>query len=44
MKTKRVPLDFSMDQVADSVLELRNLWESRSDDFPFFTLGFFFAS
>jgi len=39
MKTKRVPLDFSMDQVADSVLELRNLWESRSDDFPFFTLG-----
>ena len=28
-----------MGQVADSVLELRNLWESRSDDFPFFTLG-----
>ena len=28
-----------MDQVADSVLELRDLWESRSDDFPFFTLG-----
>ena len=28
-----------MDQVADSVLELKHLWESRSDDFPFFTLG-----
>ena len=39
MKIKRLPLDFSMDQVADSVLELRDLWESRSDDFPFFTLG-----
>jgi hypothetical protein len=28
-----------MGQVADSVLELKDLWESRSDDFPFFTLG-----
>ena len=36
---QRVPLNFSMDQVADSVLELKHLWESRSDDFPFFTLG-----
>ena len=39
MKIKRVPLDFSMRQVAELVLELQNLWESRSDDFPFFTLG-----
>ena len=39
MKIKRVPLDFSMDEVGDLVLELRNLWETRPNDFPFFTLG-----
>ena len=39
MKIKRVSLDFPMRQVADSVLDLRNLWESRSEDFPFYTLG-----
>ena len=32
-------VDYPMDQGADSVLELKHLWESRSDDFPFFTLG-----
>ena len=39
LKIRRVQLDFPMDQVVDSVLKLRNLWESRSLDFPFFTLG-----
>ena len=38
-KIKRVKVDYPMDQVADSVLKLKDSWESRSDDFPFFTLG-----
>lgn len=38
-KLNRVRVDYPMDQVADSVLGLKGLWESRSDDFPFFTLG-----
>ena len=40
-KIKRVKVDYPMDQVADSVLKLKDSWESRSDDFPFFTLGKF---
>mgnify|MGYP003640800648 CR=1 FL=1 len=38
-KIKRVTVDYPMDQVADSVLKLKDSWESRSDDFPFFSLG-----
>ncbi len=38
---KRVPLDFDCKQVADNVKDLGRIgkWESRSDKFPFFTLG-----
>jgi hypothetical protein len=36
---KRVPLNISMKKVADAVLNLRALWQSRSDAFPFYTLG-----
>ena len=38
---KRVLLDFDCKQVADNVKDLGQMgkWESRSDKFPFFTLG-----
>tara|TARA_R110000772_G_scaffold65338_3_gene145866 strand:+ start:150 stop:764 length:615 start_codon:yes stop_codon:yes gene_type:complete len=38
---KRVALDFDCKQVADNVRGLGRMgkWESRSDEFPFFTLG-----
>ena len=36
---KRVALDFDCTQVADKVKVLQTKWESRSDKFPFFTLG-----
>ena len=38
---KRVALDFDCTQVADLVRDLGQIgkWESRSDEFPFFTLG-----
>lgn len=38
---KRVALDFDCKQVADNVKDLGRMgkWESRSDKFPFFTLG-----
>lgn len=38
---KRVALDFDCEQVADNVKGLGQMgkWESRSDKFPFFTLG-----
>ena len=38
---KRVALDFDCKQVADNVKDLGQMgkWESRSDKFPFFTLG-----
>ena len=35
----RVGVDYPMGEVADSVLGLKALWESRSNNFPFFTLG-----
>ena len=38
---KRVALDFDCKQVADNVKDLGRIgkWESRSDEFPFYTLG-----
>ena len=38
---KRVALDFDCKQVADNVRGLGRMgkWESRSDEFPFYTLG-----
>jgi hypothetical protein len=38
---KRVALDFDCKQVADNVKDLGHMgkWESRSDEFPFYTLG-----
>jgi hypothetical protein len=38
-KFKRIPLHFPMDQVIDSLFSLKDLWDSRSNDFPFYTLG-----
>lgn len=39
MKLKRLPVALSMRLVSDKVLELKDLWESRSNDIPFFTIG-----
>ena len=38
-KIKRIRLHFDASKVVESLLGLRDRWESRSDDFPFFTLG-----
>ena len=38
-KIKRIRLHFEESKVVESLLGLRDRWESRSDDFPFFTLG-----
>jgi hypothetical protein len=35
----RVRMGLPIDKIANQVLAMRDLWESRSYDFPFFTLG-----
>jgi hypothetical protein len=39
MEYTRVRLDIDNVDIANRVFEQRELWESRSNDFPFFTLG-----
>jgi hypothetical protein len=39
MEHTRINLDIDADDIANRVFEHRKLWESRSNDYPFFTLG-----
>jgi hypothetical protein len=39
MEHTRINLDIDTHDVANRVFEQRELWESRSSDYPFFTLG-----